>query len=55
MTGTPLRIAIAKGRLWAPTLARFSAAGMAPLGEADRRLLLPTSLDGRGISRGEGR
>jgi ATP phosphoribosyltransferase len=27
-------------------LARFSAAGMTPLGEADRRLLLPTSLDG---------
>lgn len=39
----PLRIALPKGRLYPPTVARFRAAGIAPDGDPGRRLLLPSS------------
>lgn len=39
---TRLRIALAKGRLYEPSVALFSAAGAAPAGDAGRRLLIPS-------------
>ena len=46
MSATRLRVALAKGRLWEPAIARFARAGMAPLGERGRRLLLPSEAPG---------
>lgn len=43
MSRTGLRIALAKGRLWEPAVARFTAAGMAPVIDGTRRLLLPST------------
>ena len=37
-----LRIAVAKGRLWEPAIARFTRAGMAPVSDRGRRLLVPS-------------
>jgi ATP phosphoribosyltransferase len=37
-----LRIALAKGRLWEPAIARFTRAGMAPVSDDRRRLLVPS-------------
>ena len=42
MSGARLRIALAKGRLWEPAIARFTRAGMAPVSDRGRRLLLPS-------------
>jgi ATP phosphoribosyltransferase len=36
-------VALAKGRLYEPSVERFSAAGMAPANDAGRRLLIPSS------------
>jgi ATP phosphoribosyltransferase len=36
-------VALAKGRLYQPSVERFSAAGVAPANDAGRRLLLPSS------------
>ena len=38
-----LRIALAKGRLFEPSLERFRRAGAAPIEDAGRRLLIPSS------------
>jgi len=38
----PLRIALAKGRLWDASIARFTRAGMAPASDKGRRLLVPS-------------
>ena len=38
----PLRIALAKGRLWDAAIARFTRAGMAPASDRGRRLLVPS-------------
>ena len=38
----PLRIALAKGRLWDAAIARFTRAGMAPTSDKGRRLLVPS-------------
>ena len=38
-----LRVALAKGRLYAPSVERFSRAGAAPAPDAGRRLLIPSS------------
>ena len=38
-----LRIALAKGRLYQPSVDRFRAAGIEPANDAGRRLLLPSS------------
>ena len=38
-----LRIALAKGRLYDPSVARFAAAGAAPLSVTGRRLLIPST------------
>ena len=38
-----LRIALAKGRLYEPSVERFRLAGAAPAGDAGRRLLIPSS------------
>jgi ATP phosphoribosyltransferase len=38
-----LRIALAKGRLYEPSVERFRLAGAAPDGDAGRRLLIPSS------------
>jgi len=38
-----LRIALAKGRLYQPSVERFTRAGAAPAGDAGRRLLIPSS------------
>ncbi len=37
-----LRIALAKGRLWDAAIARFTRAGMAPVSDKGRRLLVPS-------------
>jgi len=37
-----LRIALAKGRLWDAAIARFTTAGMAPVSDRGRRLLVPS-------------
>lgn len=37
-----LRIALAKGRLWEEAIARFTRAGMAPVSDKGRRLLVPS-------------
>ena len=39
---TRVRVALAKGRLYAPTVARFARAGFAPDGDPGRRLLIPS-------------
>jgi ATP phosphoribosyltransferase len=38
-----LRVALAKGRLYEPSIALFAAAGAAPSGDVGRRLLIPSS------------
>jgi ATP phosphoribosyltransferase len=38
-----LRIALAKGRLYLPSIERFRAAGVEPANDAGRRLLIPSS------------
>ena len=38
-----LRIALAKGRLYDPSVERFRLAGAAPAGDAGRRLLVPST------------
>ncbi|MBA3893363.1 MAG: ATP phosphoribosyltransferase, partial [Gemmatimonadales bacterium] len=38
-----LRIALAKGRLYDPSVARFRAAGVEPANDGGRRLLIPSS------------
>jgi ATP phosphoribosyltransferase len=38
-----LRVALPKGRLYQPSVERFSRAGAAPVGDAGRRLLIPSS------------
>jgi ATP phosphoribosyltransferase len=38
-----LRVALAKGRLYEPSVERFRAAGIAPANDAGRRLLIPSS------------
>ncbi|MBA3318649.1 MAG: ATP phosphoribosyltransferase [Gemmatimonadales bacterium] len=38
-----LRVALAKGRLYQPSIARFRAAGVEPANDAGRRLLIPSS------------
>ena len=38
-----LRVALAKGRLYQPSVERFSRAGAAPASDAGRRLLIPSS------------
>jgi ATP phosphoribosyltransferase len=38
-----LRVALAKGRLYQPSVERFRAAGVAPANDAGRRLLIPSS------------
>ena len=38
-----LRVALAKGRLFEPSVERFRAAGIDPAGDAGRRLLIPSS------------
>jgi ATP phosphoribosyltransferase len=38
-----LRIALAKGRLYLPSIERFRAAGVEPASDAGRRLLIPSS------------
>lgn len=43
MSAPMLRIALAKGRLYDPAVARFAAAGAAPAADAGRRLLVPSS------------
>ena len=43
MSGQGLRMALAKGRLQAPTLDRLARAGLTPLTGDDRRLLVPSS------------
>lgn len=43
MSGPRLRVALAKGRLYAPAVARFTAAGAAIADDAGRRLLIPSS------------
>ena len=40
---TRLRIALAKGRLYDPSVERFRLAGAAPAGDAGRRLLVPST------------
>ncbi len=40
--GKRLRVALAKGRLYDPAVARFTAAGAAPDGDPGRRLLIPS-------------
>lgn len=45
MSGRPLRLALAKGRLLAPTLERLARAGLVPA-EGDARRLLVPSTDG---------
>lgn len=42
MSGGRLRVALAKGRLWEPAIALFTAAGMAPASDKSRRLLIPS-------------
>ena len=42
MSAGRLRIALAKGRLWDAAIARFTRAGMAPLSDRGRRLLVPS-------------
>lgn len=42
MSSTRLRIALAKGRLWEEGIARFTRAGMAPVSDKGRRLLVPS-------------
>jgi len=37
-----LRIALAKGRLWEAAIARFARAGMAPVSDRGRKLLVPS-------------
>jgi ATP phosphoribosyltransferase len=46
VSGAPLRIALAKGRLWNEAIARFTRAGMAPSGDRGRRLLVPSTEPG---------
>ena len=46
MSAARLRIALAKGRLWEPAIARFTRAGMAPVSDDRRRLLVPSQEDG---------
>lgn len=43
---TPLRIALAKGRLWDEALVRFAAIGIVPEADPGRKLLVPTSEPG---------
>ena len=43
MSDRRLRIALAKGRLWNPALALFAKAGMAPVSDKGRRLLVPSA------------
>ena len=38
-----LRVALAKGRLYQPSVERFRAAGVNPANDAGRRLLIPSS------------
>ena len=38
-----LRVALAKGRLYEPSVERFRRAGAAPVPDAGRRLLIPSS------------
>ena len=38
-----LRVALAKGRLYEPSVERFRAAGVEPANDAGRRLLIPSS------------
>ncbi|MEO7986813.1 MAG: ATP phosphoribosyltransferase, partial [Gemmatimonadales bacterium] len=38
-----LRVALAKGRLYLPSVERFRRAGAEPLADAGRRLLIPSS------------
>ena len=38
-----LRVALAKGRLYLPSVERFRAAGVEPVNDAGRRLLIPSS------------
>ena len=38
-----LRIALAKGRLYEPSVERFRLAGAAPAGDPGRRLLVPST------------
>jgi ATP phosphoribosyltransferase len=40
---SPLRVALAKGRLLEPSVERFRAAGIEPASDAGRRLLIPSS------------
>jgi len=40
---TRLRVALAKGRLYEPSVERFARAGAAPAADAGRRLLIPSS------------
>ena len=40
---TRLRVALAKGRLYEPSVERFRRAGAAPAADAGRRLLIPSS------------
>ena len=42
MSANRLRIALAKGRLWEAAIAHFARAGMAPLSDRGRRLLVPS-------------
>lgn len=46
MSAGRLRIALAKGRLWDAAIARFTRAGMAPVSDGSRRLLLPSEHPG---------
>jgi len=42
VSASRLRIALAKGRLWDAAIARFARAGMAPVSDKGRRLLVPS-------------
>ena len=42
MSANRLRIALPKGRLWEAAIARLARAGMAPLHDKGRKLLVPS-------------
>ena len=48
-----LRVALAKGRLYQPSVERFRAAGVEPANDAGRRLLIPSSDPGDRVPGGE--